>query len=165
MEHARSSIADLVTGIVLLLLIAAITTIIRKRVDKLPLTVLLVFVGIAISYFGHDVPGLSLLTEFQLTPELVLFVFIPTLIFESAFTLNARQLSSNLWPILTLAMPGLLISADIVSFIFSVLTGFEVMVGLLLGAILSAQAQWRLMSSLSRSRGDAVNHVATFLSE
>ncbi len=138
MEHAGSSITDLVTGIVLLLLIAAVTTMFSKRVDKLPLTVLLVFVGIAISHFGQDVPGLALLSEFQLTPELVLFVFIPTLIFESAFNLNARQLSSNLWPILTLAIPGLLISTCIIGFIFSVFTDFDLMVGLLLGAILSA---------------------------
>ena len=138
MEHAGSSITDLVTGIVLLLLIAAVTTMFSKRVDKLPLTVLLVFVGIAISHFGQDLPGLALLSEFQLTPELVLFVFIPTLIFESAFNLNARQLSSNLWPILTLAIPGLLISTCIIGFIFSVFTEFDLMVGLLLGAILSA---------------------------
>ena len=118
MEHAGSSITDLVTGIVLLLLIAAVTTMFSKKVDKLPLTVLLVFVGIAISHFGHDTPGLSLLSQFQLTPELVLFVFIPTLIFESAFNLNARQLSNNLWPILTLAIPGLLISTCIIGFIF-----------------------------------------------
>jgi len=138
MEHAGSSITDLVTGIVLLLLIAAVTTMFSKKVDKLPLTVLLVFVGIAISHFGHDTPGLSLLSQFQLTPELVLFVFIPTLIFESAFNLNARQLSNNLWPILTLAIPGLLISTCIIGFIFSVFTEFDLMVGLLLGAILSA---------------------------
>ena len=138
MEHAGSSITDLVTGIVLLLLIAAVTSLFSKKVDKLPLTVLLVFVGIAISQFGHDVPGLSLLSEFHLTPELVLFVFIPTLIFESAFNLNARQVSSNLWPILTLAIPGLLISTCIIGFIFSVFTDFDLMVGLLLGAILSA---------------------------
>ena len=50
MEHAGSSITDLVTGIVLLLLIAAVTSLFSKKVDKLPLTVLLVFVGIAISH-------------------------------------------------------------------------------------------------------------------
>lgn len=138
MEHAANSIADLVTGIVLLLLIAAVTTMISKRVDKLPLTILLVFVGIAISTFGQDVPGLELLSDFHLTPELVLFVFIPTLIFESAFNLDARQVSRNIWPILTLAVPGLLISTAIIGTIFSIFTDFDLMVALLLGAILSA---------------------------
>ena len=138
MEHGAQNIADLVTGIVLLLLVAAVVTMVSKRVDKLPLTILLVFVGIAISMFGHDVPGLQLLNDFELTPELVLFVFIPTLIFESAFNLDARQVTSNIWPILTLAIPGLLISTGIIGFIFSVFTGYDLMVALLLGAILSA---------------------------
>lgn len=138
MEHASNHIADLVTGIVLLLLIAAVTTMVSKRVDKLPLTILLVFVGIGISTFGESVPGLTLLRDFELTPELVLFVFIPTLIFESAYNLDARQVSSNIWPILTLAIPGLLISTGIIGFIFATFTEFDLMVALLLGAILSA---------------------------
>lgn len=138
MEHASNYIADLVTGIVLLLLIAAVTTMVSKRVDKLPLTILLVFVGIGISTFGESIPGLTLLKDFELTPELVLFVFIPTLIFESAYNLDARQVSSNIWPILTLAIPGLLISTGIIGFIFATFTEFDLMVALLLGAILSA---------------------------
>ena len=81
MEHASNTIVDLVTGIVLLLLVAALTTMLSKRLDKLPLTILLVFVGIIISAVGDTVPGLSVVQEFELTPELVLFVFIPTLIF------------------------------------------------------------------------------------
>lgn len=138
MEHASNNIADLVTGIVLLLLIAAVTSMVSKRVDKLPLTILLVFVGIAISASGENLPGLSVLKDFHLTPELVLFVFIPTLIFESAYNLDARQVSRNIWPILTLAIPGLLISTGIIGIIFAAFTEFDLMVALLLGAILSA---------------------------
>ncbi len=138
MEHAGNNIVDLVTGIVLLLLLAAVTTMFSKRIDKLPLTILLVFVGIAISAFGQNVPGLSILSDFQLTPELVLFVFIPTLIFESAFNLDARDVGRNILPILTLAIPGLLISTAIIGFIFSTFTEFDLLVALLLGAILSA---------------------------
>lgn len=138
MEHGPNQLADLVTGIVLLLLIAAVTTMLSKRISQLPLTILLVFVGIAISTFGHDVPGLELLADFHLTPELVLFVFIPTLIFESAFNLDARQVSRNIWPILTLAIPGLLISTGIIGLIFSWFAGYDIMIALLLGAILSA---------------------------
>lgn len=138
MEHGANDIADLVTGIVLLLLIAALATMLGKRFDKLPLTILLVFIGIAIATFGGDVPGLALLAHFHLTPELVLFVFIPTLIFESAFNLDARQVSRNIWPILTLAIPGLLISTGIIGVIFATFTEFDLMVALLLGAILSA---------------------------
>ena len=138
MEHSTGSVADLVTGIVLLMLIAAVTTLISKRLDKIPLTILLVFVGIAIANASEHIPVLSVLVDFHLTPELVLFVFIPTLIFESAFNLDARQVSRNIWPILTLAIPGLLLSTLIIAVIFSSLTEFGFMVALLLGAILSA---------------------------
>ena len=136
-EHA-SGVADLATGIVLLMLIAALTAMASKRLDKIPLTILLVFVGIAISNGADHLPFLGVLVDFHLTPELVLFVFIPTLIFESAFNLDARQVSRNIWPILTLAIPGLLVSTVIIATIFAGLTEFGFMVSLLLGAILSA---------------------------
>ena len=138
MEHSSGGIADLVTGIMMLLLVAAITTLMSKRVDKLPLTILLVFVGIAIAAAGESVPILASLGSFHLTPELVLFVFIPTLIFESAFNLDVRQLTRNILAILVLAVPGLLISTAIIGLIFYGFTEFSFMVALLLGAILSA---------------------------
>ncbi|MDG2070493.1 MAG: cation:proton antiporter [Pseudomonadales bacterium] len=138
MENSTNGIADLVTGIMMLLLVAAITTLLSKRVDKLPLTILLVFVGIAIAAAGEDIPGLAELRAFHLTPELVLFVFIPTLIFESAFNLDVRQVSRNIWAILVLAIPGLLLSTLIIGLIISGATEFGFMVALLLGAILSA---------------------------
>lgn len=138
MEQQAHSIADLVTGIVLLLLVAALTTMLSKRIEKLPLTIALVLVGIIIAATGEHMPGLAILAEFSLTPELVLFVFIPTLIFESAFNLDARQVGRNIWPILTMAVPGLLLSTAIIGLIISGFTSFGFMVALLLGAILSA---------------------------
>ncbi|MEX0941888.1 MAG: cation:proton antiporter, partial [Pseudomonadales bacterium] len=138
MEHQVNHIADLVTGITILLLVAALSTMASKRMSKLPLTILLVFVGIAISALAEDVPILEPVANFELTPELVLFVFIPTLIFESAFNLDARQVGRNIWPILTMAVPGLLLSTAIIGLVMAWLTPFDLMVALLLGAILSA---------------------------
>jgi CPA1 family monovalent cation:H+ antiporter len=45
-----------------------------------------------------------------LTPNLILFVFLPILVFESAYNLEARQVMKNLLPITLLAFPGLLLS-------------------------------------------------------
>ena len=131
-------LAELVTGITLLMLVAAVTTVVIKRLDKLPLTIGLVFVGIGISYASTSIPGFGSLAHFELSPDLVLFVFIPTLIFESAFNLNARQLGRNIVPILTLAVPGLLISTAIIGLILWRFSPFEVSIALLVGAILSA---------------------------
>jgi len=138
MENDLVQIAELVTGITLLMLIAAITTILSKHVNKLPLTIALVFVGMGAGYASENFAAFHSLAEFALTPELVLFVFIPTLIFESAFNLNARQVGRNILPILTLAVPGLLISTAIIGTIFAFFSPFSLLVALLLGAILSA---------------------------
>jgi len=47
--------------------------------------------------------------------DLVFFVFLPVLIFESAAALDARLLLRNLWPILLLAFPLLLFSTTLIA--------------------------------------------------
>ncbi len=49
MTQEEFHIAELMTGITLLMLVAAVTTMLSKRIDKLPLTIGLVFVGIGVS--------------------------------------------------------------------------------------------------------------------
>lgn len=137
MEH-EAHIADLVSGIVVLLLVAALTTILSKRLSKLPLTIALVLIGIVLAQLADIVPVLSVIADFELSPDLVLFVFIPTLIFESAFNLDARQVGRNILPILTLAVPGLILSTAIIGVFMWLVTPFDLIVSLLLGAILSA---------------------------
>lgn len=126
------------SGIVVLLLVAALTTILSKRLSKLPLTIALVLIGIVLAQLADIVPVLSVIADFELSPDLVLFVFIPTLIFESAFNLDARQVGRNILPILTLAVPGLILSTAIIGVFMWLVTPFDLIVSLLLGAILSA---------------------------
>ncbi|TNG02358.1 MAG: sodium:proton antiporter, partial [Gammaproteobacteria bacterium] len=78
------------------------------------------------------------IADFQISPDVILFVFLPTLIFESAFALDARQLKDNIWPVLLLAIPGLLISTVIIGTVMYFLAGISFPAALLLGAILSA---------------------------
>lgn len=136
-QHA-SAVPDLVFGIMLLMLVASLTAMLGSRLPKLPFTIALVLVGILIAALAPHVPVLHLLADFQLTPELVLFVFLPTLIFESSHNLEVRQLQANILPVLVLAVPGLLISTAVIGFIFYAFTGFDLIICLLLGSILSA---------------------------
>jgi len=137
MEHS-SELALNVAGIITLLLIAAATLALTKRI-KLPFTVVLVVIGMALSWLsGHFPQLLGPLQGLTLSPDIILYVFLPTLIFESAFNLDARQLRKNIWPILTLAVPGLLLSTAIIGFIVHYTTSLPLPVCLLLGAILSA---------------------------
>ena len=113
MEHT-STVIDLVSAITALLLVAAAVLALSKRLH-LPFTVMLVVAGIGLSEWAQWSPGiLSPLVEFQISPDVILFVFLPTLIFESSLHLDARELRRNLLPVLTLAIPGLLISTAII---------------------------------------------------
>lgn len=104
------AVVDLVGTIVVLLLIAGGVRAVTKRV-KVPYTVVLVLVGIALKQLGVYGPAfLGPFAEFEISPDVILFVFLPTIIFESAFNLDARQLRQNLLPVLVLAVPGLALS-------------------------------------------------------
>jgi CPA1 family monovalent cation:H+ antiporter len=137
MEQA-SNITQIVAGVVVLLLIASGIHALTKRF-KLPFTVVLVLVGVALSSFAGSRPEWTLaLHNFQISPDLILYVFLPSLIFEAAFQMDVRQLRENLGHVLMLAVPGLLISTLIIGLIVAAVTGIPFAAALLLGAILSA---------------------------
>ncbi|OYW83750.1 sodium:proton exchanger, partial [Candidatus Saccharibacteria bacterium 32-49-10] len=83
------------------------------------------------------------LDDLILTPQLLFFIFLPILIFESAFNMNIRKIVDNGWSIGLLAVLGLLISsfliATVLYFVFPFI-GIEVpfIVTLLFGAIISS---------------------------
>ncbi|MFT4614909.1 MAG: CPA1 family monovalent cation:H+ antiporter [Bacteroidia bacterium] len=137
MEHT-SGVIDLVSAVTTLLLIAAATLALSKRL-KLPFTIMLVVAGILLSqlanFFPHVLPAL---VDFHISPDVILFVFLPTLIFESSLHLDARELRRNLLPVLTMAVPGLLISTAIIGTLISAVTPIDFAAALVLGAILSA---------------------------
>ncbi len=137
MEHT-SNVIDLVSAVVTLLLVAATVLALCKRL-RLPFTVVLVVVGIGLAEWAKHGQGLlAPLIEFHISPDVILFVFLPTLIFESSLHLDARELRRNLMPVLTLAIPGLLISTGIIGLIVSTFTPIDFTAALVLGAILSA---------------------------
>ncbi len=136
--HEESNIAELVIGIISLLLIAAAVHAVTKRL-KLPFSVFLVLVGMGLAWLaGFHEGAKQLIEELELSPGLILYVFLPTLIFESAYNLDARQLRQNLRPILTLAIPGLLLSTVIIGLLVVFASDVPLPAALLLGAILSA---------------------------
>jgi CPA1 family monovalent cation:H+ antiporter len=137
MEHG-SHITDLVGSISALLLLAVAILALTKK-SRLPFTVVLVLVGMALSALAQDHPtAMGLLRQLDLSPHLILFVFLPTLIFESTLNLDTRQLRHNLGAILTLAVPGLLLSTGLIGLIVWLATPIPLPAALLLGAILSA---------------------------
>ncbi|MDJ0834281.1 MAG: cation:proton antiporter [Gammaproteobacteria bacterium] len=105
---------------------------------SIPYTVLLVLIGIGLSELAKIWTPLQGLHHFQLTPDLVFFVFLPALIFESGLSLDSRQLLKDLAPILSLAIPALLISTTLVGLSLWLLLDIDLTIALLFGALISA---------------------------
>ncbi|MBU1427175.1 MAG: cation:proton antiporter [Gammaproteobacteria bacterium] len=136
--NQTTPIPELVAVVVGLLLVAAATKGVADRF-RLPFTVLLVLVGITLKELGELGPSfLHFLADIRVAPQVILFVFLPTLIFESAYNMDTRLLRRNLVPILTLAVPGLVVSAGLIGLLVSAVTPLDLPTALLLGAILSA---------------------------
>jgi CPA1 family monovalent cation:H+ antiporter len=109
---------------------------------RIPYTVLLVIGGSFLVPLSQ-IDAFSFVTSFHLTPELLFFVFLPILIFESAYNINIRNIKENKFSISILAIVGMLISTFFIGFVgqwaFHLL-GLEIplLVTLLFGAIISA---------------------------
>jgi CPA1 family monovalent cation:H+ antiporter len=115
--------------VVLLLLISLAVALIARRL-RFPYTLALVLVGLAFGLFGV-LPGL------QFSPDLVLFLFLPALLFEGAWSLDTEGLRTDWLAVLLLAVPGLLIALGTTAVIVHLGTGVPLLVALLLGAIVS----------------------------
>lgn len=124
-----ADITAIVRIMVLLLLIALIVILVTRRL-RIPYTLGLVVVGLVISLFGLF-PGI------HLTPELVLFVFLPALLFEGSWSIETKHLRQNWIHILLLVGPGLLISLVLIALPLHFLGGLSWLTAFLLGAILS----------------------------
>lgn len=96
------------------MLISSAAFLFSKKYTFVPYTVLLVIIGLLLIPLSHT--GLfSFIDDFKLTPEILFFVFLPVLIFESAYNMNYRQMLKNWKSISILAVIGLLISAFVIA--------------------------------------------------
>ena len=117
------------TLIIGLLLIVSLVAIAIRRL-KVPYTVALVVVGLLITSQSGMV--------FELTPELILALFLPPLIFEAAFHLNLKELQNNLSGILILAVPGVILSMLIIAGIMTLGTTLTLPIALVFGSLIAA---------------------------
>lgn len=143
-----------VTILILFLLMAVLTAPLSKRLG-LPFSALLVIEG----FLGSELIvalGFDLGLRWYHFHDLVFFILLPVLIFESALNINARLLVKNLIPIVILAIPIMLLSTMITAVLIyygiGPPLGFPVIAALLTGAILSATDQWQCLRYLSRSK-------------
>ncbi len=123
------SIPTLESYLVLFLVIALLVIFVTRWI-AVPYTLGLVIVGLVLSISG-------VLPEVQLTPPLVLFVFLPALLFEGAWSIHWKLVRTHWRMIFFLAGPGLLFSLVIIASVLHLLDGLDWGTAFLLAAILS----------------------------
>jgi CPA1 family monovalent cation:H+ antiporter len=122
-----------------LLIVASVVAVVASRL-RIPYTVALVIGGLVLGSL-HHLP-LERFTQGQrpdwLTPDVVLILFLPPLLFEGSIKIQFRHLRENLVPILLLANLGVLAATLITGFAVHWVFGLPVMIALLFGSIISA---------------------------
>ena len=117
------------TIILELLLVIMIVAIAVRRLN-VPYTVALVLVGLVLT-FQNSINA-------TLTPELILTLFVPALVFEAALNINLDELRRSLPEILVLAVPGVIVTTLIVGGLLSLTTPFSLPAAMVFGALISA---------------------------
>lgn len=108
------------------------------RKIPIPYTVMLVLLGAFLQWPRDNIALFESLHQFSLTPDIILFVFLPALVFEAGLGIPARQLRKDIAAILMLAIPALFISSFLIAFGLSSIAGLPFIVALLFGALISA---------------------------
>ncbi|MBN9388961.1 MAG: Na+/H+ antiporter [Chloroflexi bacterium] len=119
-----------VTTVLWLLIAVGVVAVLTKYI-RLPYTIALVLAGIAIAL----VPGLPAVT---LTPDLIVILFLPALLFEAAYNLSFEQLKESVRFISALAFWGVLATAALVAGLLIWWGGLPWQTALIFGAIIGA---------------------------
>ncbi len=97
---------------------------------RIPFTLLLVIVGLILAFEDIRLVNLS--------PELILEIFLPPLLFEAGWNMGWRELKRDLVPVTLFAIVGVIISVVGIALGLYWLAGIPLAIALLVGASLSA---------------------------
>src|SRR5579883_3203930 len=127
--HGNDSSFYINTLVTMLMVSAAVAIFVRWI--KLPYSLALVIVGLLLGLFKM-LPGV------ELTPDLILMVFLPALLFEASWNIDAEELKRDRVPLLVLSTVGVVISTAVIAALLHYLVGFDLKAALLFGSMVSA---------------------------
>ena len=140
--------------LIALLLISTLLEPLAKRL-RLPFSIILVLLGyigseISINQFGIDT-GI----RWDNFKDIIFYVILPVLIFQSAIEINLKMLLRNVLPILIMALPLMIVSTVVAAACLykgiDHATGFPWIAALITGALLSATDPTSIISVLKRT--------------
>jgi CPA1 family monovalent cation:H+ antiporter len=133
--------SSVIEFLIWLLFAAAIIAMLAKRL-RIPYTVSLVVGGLLLGVIRIPIPMLSPLQAGHrpdwLTPDMILILFLPALVFEGSLKLDVRDLIRDSVPLLLLANAGVLLAALVTGYLVHWLIGLPLLIALLFGSIISA---------------------------
>lgn len=124
------------SAIIIALLVVVSVAVFVRRVN-LPYTIALVVMGLVLGSLRWFGVGSSLPT-FELTREVILFVFLPPLLFVASFDLEFESLKENLSAVLLLAVPGVGLGAFLIAAMLNLSLGRSFETVLVFGALIAA---------------------------
>ncbi|MCL1464173.1 cation:proton antiporter [Argonema galeatum] len=124
----QGKVAELVTILIILLLVATAVALLSRRF-RVPYVTGLVLAGLAITELLPRRIGLD--------SSLILNLFLPILLFESAINTDISRLRSTIKPIVLLAGPGVAIASGITALLLKLGLGLAWIPALLTGTILA----------------------------
>jgi CPA1 family monovalent cation:H+ antiporter len=143
-EAAIPQAIELLVG---LLGLAALVAVLARPL-RVPYTVALVVAGLLVG-IGASVAGFPAV---EVSPEVVLLVLLPGLVFEAAYRLRIAELRRWFGGLALLAVPGVLISALVVAVVLHVATGLRLDLAFIVGAMVSATDPAAVVATFKRVR-------------
>lgn len=124
--------------------LAVLVAVAARRVG-IPWSVALVLVGLAVALVLPD-------AGFEISPDLVLVVLLPGLVFEASYQLDVAALRRTAGWATVLAVPGVLASAGVVAVVLHLAAALPLEVAFVVGAIVSATDPVAVVATFRRLR-------------
>jgi CPA1 family monovalent cation:H+ antiporter len=129
------------------LLAASVAVALLTRRWPLPSSVVLVIVGLAIALIG---PAVSVPTALPVSPDLLLAIVLPGLVFEAAFRTDLEDLRPAAIRILLLGIPGVVVVAAIVAAVLAATTILQPTEAFVVGAMVAATDPAAVLATFRR---------------
>jgi CPA1 family monovalent cation:H+ antiporter len=126
---AGDATLDAIRLFVALVAVAAIVAIVVRRL-AIPYTVTLVLLGLVAADLSP--------AQLEVTPQLVLLVLLPGLVFQASLGLDLDELRRSFGGVALLAVPGVVVTAGSVAIVLRVATGLDLGLGLIVGSMVAA---------------------------
>ncbi|HVJ44602.1 MAG TPA: cation:proton antiporter [Dongiaceae bacterium] len=140
-----STIGLIVFGLTGLLAVTSLLPALASRL-RLPYSVLLAIVGCGLGVLANAEPlahrpvlddFIAALQHFDISAETFLYVFVPTLLFETALAINVRRLLDDIAPVMTMAVVAVVICTFVGGYALAAISPYGLTACLLLGAIVA----------------------------